>query len=122
MNLPSLEIAKEVNRAVCGADERFEDPDDLDRVQRVLVDVQGTVDPVELAALLAYRITRSQGFAEGNKRTALLLARWVLDRNGLDGSTFIPPDDRYLAELLVRAASGIDVESEVVALFRERQQ
>ena len=121
MNLPSLEIAKEINRAVRGPDERFEDPDDIDRVQSVLVAIQGTADPVEFAALVAYRITRCQGFAEGNKRTALLLARWVLDRNGFDGSTFIPPDDRRLAQLLVKAASGIDVESEVVALFRERQ-
>ena len=40
---------------------------------------------VEAAAVLAFRDTRAQGFNEGNKRTALLLARWLIDRNGGDG-------------------------------------
>lgn len=117
---PSLDVAVEINRAVRGADEWFDDPDDLDRIQDVLSAVDELTDPVELAAVLAHRVTRSQGFAEGNKRTALLLARWVLDRNGLDGSRFIPADDRQLADLLIRAASGTDVEADVVALLASR--
>jgi prophage maintenance system killer protein len=102
--------------------EQFEEADDLDRVQHALSSVQNVSDPVEVAALLANRVTRAQGFAEGNKRTALLLARWVLDRNGFDGSKLIPADDRELAGLLVNAASGMHVEREIVALFRERER
>jgi prophage maintenance system killer protein len=65
-------------------------------------------------------VTRAQAFGEGNKRTALILARWVLDRNGADGRTVIPPDDRILADLLIKAAGGLDVEQEIVALFKRR--
>lgn len=78
-------------------------------------------DPVEAAAVLACRLSRAQGFAEGNKRTGLLLARWVLDRNDVDGATFLPPDDREFADLRVKAASGLDVEDEGVALLRQRR-
>jgi hypothetical protein len=46
----------------------------------------------------------------------------VLDRNGFDGSKLIPADDRELAGLLVNAASGMHVEREIVALFRERER
>lgn len=88
----------------------------------MLESIERLGDPVEVAALLAYRITRAQGFSEGNKRTALLLARWVLDRNSVQGSQLIPSDDRDLASLLVKAASGLDVEEEIIALFRERKQ
>ena len=77
-------------------------------------------EPVEAAATLAYRVTRALGLAEGNKRTGLLLARWLLDRNGIDGAQFLPPDDRELADLLVKAASGVDVESQVVGLLTRR--
>ena len=60
------------------------------------------------------------GIAKGNKRTALLLARWTLDNNGLDGHRTIEPDDRELANLLVHAASGRDVEADVIMFFTER--
>lgn len=66
------------------------------------------------------RVARGQGFSEGNKRTALLLARWVLDHNGIDGIRILPPDDRDLANLLVRAASGVDVQGEIVELLAAR--
>jgi prophage maintenance system killer protein len=61
-----------------------------------------------------------QAFGEGNKRTALLLARWLLDRNGVDGAAVLPPD-REFGDLLVRAAAGNDVESEIVALLVARR-
>jgi len=77
-------------------------------------------EPLEAAAVLAYRVTRAQGFAEGNKRTGLLLARWLLDRNGLDGPRILPTDDFELADLLVKAAAGNDVESAIVDLLMER--
>ena len=76
-------------RAVREHDEWFDEPDDLDRVERAL----SSIDSVDAAAILAYRLTRAQGFTEGNKRTALLLARWLLDRNRINGAVIIPPED-----------------------------
>lgn len=32
--------------------------------------------------MVVYRVAQARAFGEGNKRTALLLARWLLDRNG----------------------------------------
>jgi hypothetical protein len=49
-----------------------------------------------------------------------LLARWILDRNGLSGATFLPADDRQVADLLVKAASDQDVENLIVELLRTR--
>jgi prophage maintenance system killer protein len=118
---PSTEIAVEINKALRADDEWFSDPDDLDRVERALDSIADLADPVEAAAVLAYRVTRAQGFAEGNKRTALLLARWVLDNNGLDGSHLIPSDDRLIADLLVRAAAGADVERDLIDLLSSRR-
>jgi hypothetical protein len=40
--------------------------------------------------------------------------------NHLDGARFIPPDDRQLAGLLIRATSGADVEEGFVSLFEGR--
>ena len=58
--------------------------------------------------------------ARVNKRSALLLARWLLDRNGVDGAAILPPEEREFGDLLVRAAAGNDVESEIVALLLAR--
>lgn len=121
MRRPTLELAVLFNRAVRHEDEWFEEPDDLDRVERALAAIDGIADPTEAAAVLAYRVVRAQAFGEGNKRTALLLARWLLDRNGLDGSAVIPQDDQEFADLLVRAAAGADVEAEMKALFQSRR-
>lgn len=87
-----------INRAVRQDDEWFDEPDDLDRLARALAAIDSAEDPVEAAARLAFRVTRAQAFGEGNKRTALFLARWILDRNGHDGSAFLPPDDRRVAD------------------------
>ena len=119
MRRPTLALAVAFNRAVRGQDEWFDEPDDLDRVES-LGAIDGIEGPVEAAAVLACRLTRAQGFTEGNKRTALLLARWVLDRNGLDGALLLPSDDREFAELIVWAASGVDVEAQIVALLKSR--
>lgn len=51
--------------------------------------------------MFAYRVVRAQVFGEGNKRIALLLACWVLDRNGVDGTVSLPADDRAAGDLLV---------------------
>ena len=120
MRRPSLALAVAINRAVRGADEWFEEPDDLPRLASSLRSIDEIDDPVVAAAMLAFRITRAQAFGEGNKRTALLLARWVLDHNGLDGATLLPPSDRELADLLVQAAAGTDVEEEVIRLLGGR--
>ena len=85
---PSIRLAIEINKRVRGKDEWFEEPDDLERVSRALSSVDREENPVVAAGILAYRVTRAQGFAEGNKRTALLLARWVLDNNGIDGNQY----------------------------------
>ena len=121
MRHPSLELAVAFNRAVREADEWFDEPDDLERVQRALAAIATIEDPVESAAVLACRVARTQGFTEGNKRTALLLARWLLDRNGVDGALILPADDREFADILVTSASGLDVEKEAVALLKSRR-
>jgi prophage maintenance system killer protein len=118
---PTLGLAVAVNRAVREHGEWFDEPDDLDRVERAIAAIETIDDPVEAAAVLACRLTRAQGFTEGNKRTALLLARWILDRNNVDGAVLLPPNDRAFADLLVKAASGVDVEDEALALLRRRQ-
>lgn len=118
---PTIDLAVAINRAVRHADEWFDEPDELDRLARALATIDEIDDPVNAAGVLAFRVCRAQAFGEGNKRTALLLARWVLDRNGEDGNSVLPPDDRHLAGLLVQAAAGLDVEAEIVALFRSHQ-
>ncbi len=118
---PTLELAVALNAAARHDDEWFDEPDELDRLRRALDSIAAVDDPVEAAAFLASRVARAQAFAEGNKRTALLLARWVLDRNGLDGAAMVPPDDREVADLLVKAAAGHDVETAMVGLLRSRQ-
>jgi Fic family protein len=96
---PGLRLAIEINKRVRSNDEWFDEPDELDRVEAALESIDGFGDPLAAADAIAFRVTRAQGFAEGNKRTALLLARWILDSNGLDGSRIIDPDDRVLADL-----------------------
>ena len=121
MKHPSLALVVAINGAVREADEWFDDePDDLARVKAVLGAAQAVDDAVVVAATLAFRLTKAQAFAEGNKRTALLVARWVLDRNGIDGARVLPPDDRVLADLLVKAAMGVDVGLEILDLFVSR--
>ena len=65
-------------------------------------------------------MARAQAFGEGNKRTAFLLARWLLDRNGQEASTLLPSEDRVFADLLVKAAAGSDVQEEILKLLESR--
>jgi prophage maintenance system killer protein len=117
---PTLDHALAFNRSERRDDEWFDEPDDLERVQRALDSIADVDDVIVAAAVLAYRIARAQGFGEGNKRTALLLARWLLDRNGKDGLRFLPVNDRTVADLLVAAAGGRNVERELVNLLGAR--
>ncbi len=121
MRLPAVDLAIALNEAVRERDEWFDEPDDLERLSIALGSVEDVSDPVAAAARLAFRVAAAQAFAEGNKRTALLIARWVLDHNGLDGSKFLPSDDEELADLLVKAARGLDVEQEVLGLITSRR-
>lgn len=120
MRRPSIDLAVAINRFVRADDEWFDEPDDIDRLRHALAAAENFDDPVRSAGVLAFRVARAQAFGEGNKRTALLLAKWTLDRNGIDGASVIRPDDFVLADLLVKAASGINVEDEVVDLLTRR--
>ena len=100
---PTLALAVAINRAAREADEWFSEPDDLERVERALGSIDGIDDPVRAASVLAFRVARAQGFAEGNKRTGLLLARWLLDRNGLDR----PPCSRPTTATLRNSSSSL---------------
>lgn len=118
---PTLDHAVAFNRSERREDEWFDEPDDLERVQRALDSIGTLDDVIDAAAVLAYRVARAQGFGEGNKRTALLLARWLLDHNGEDGLRFLPADDRVVADLLVAAAGGRNVERELIDVVRSRR-
>jgi Fic family protein len=85
LNRPSVDIAVELNQAVRESDEWFEEPDDIKRLAHALSLTETAKTPLKLAASVAYRVAYSQAFTEGNKRTAFLLAVWVMDNNGLDG-------------------------------------
>lgn len=121
MKRPSLDLAIAFNHSIRESDEWFDEPDELDRVGAALEAAGGIEEPIEMAATVAYRVARAQGFSEGNKRTAMLLAKWTLDRNGIEGERIIPPNDRELADLLVNAAAGLDVGIQILELFRSRQ-
>ncbi|MHB1928120.1 MAG: Fic family protein [Acidimicrobiales bacterium] len=118
---PTLALAVALNQAVRAEDEWFDEPDDLERLQRALEANDEIEDPVTAAAVVAFRVARAQAFAEGNKRTAFLLARWLLDRNGQDATTLLPPDDRQAAGLLVRAAAGSDTQDQLIRLLQSRR-
>jgi len=117
---PSLDLAVAINRAVRSPGERSEGPDELHRVQAALDALHGVDDPLAGAARVAARVARAQGFAEGNKRTALLLAAWTLDHNGVEATRILPPEDRVVPTLLVRASMGADVEAALGAVLAER--
>jgi hypothetical protein len=97
------------------------DDDDLDLVANAIERARAVADPVDAAATLAYEIAGAQGFYEGNKRTAVLIARWFLMANtDWNADQLIRPDDRELGDLLIGAARGDDVANEIVALIRSR--
>jgi prophage maintenance system killer protein len=114
-------LAVAINRAVRVDDEWFDEPDDLDRLARALEAIEDIEDPVAAAAVVAFRVAHAQAFGEGNKRTAFLLARWLLDNNGEDAFTLLPAEDRVLADLLVKAAAGSNVQRDIVLLLQERR-
>ena len=121
MRLPNLAIVLAINASIRHDDEWFDEPDEVERILRLLNHLEDETDPVSAAAIAVERIARSQAFTEGNKRTALLVGRWILDRNGEDGRHFIPEDDFTLANLLLSAARGNDEAAEILELFNSRR-
>jgi prophage maintenance system killer protein len=121
LRIPSLETVVAFNHSIREADEWFEEPDELDRVGRILDQLVDETDPVVASALSVSRLAQSQAFTEANKRTAVLVGRWILDRNGIDGAKYIPENDMELAPLLLQAARGADMSGEVISLFDSRR-
>jgi death-on-curing protein len=76
----------------------------------------GNPDLADLAASYAYGLARNHGFADGNKRTAWVIARLFLVDNGcrLD----FPPLDAV--RTMQALAAGTLTEAELAAWFRER--
>ena len=72
-----------------------------------------------MAAIVTCRVARAQGFTEGTSARHCL-ARWLLDRNGVQRSARPPPEDREIADILVKSASGPDVENNA-ALYKSRR-
>ena len=88
---PTVELAVSINHSIREHDEWFDEPDEIGRLEIALDAIAASEDPIEASATLAFRIaTGAQAFGEGNKRTALLLARWILDRNGMRGALILP--------------------------------
>ena len=57
MRRPSLAVAIAINHAVREHDEWFDEPDDLDRVERALAAIVAVGDVLQAAAILACRGT-----------------------------------------------------------------
>ena len=75
----------------------------------------GVDDPAALAAAYAYGVARNHPFADGNKRTAWVLARLFLALNG-HVLTF---DQQDATQTVLRLAAGKLSEEELTAWFRE---
>lgn len=122
MRYPPLSLAVVVNAVARAADEWGGDDTDMHRLRLALAP-DDSADPVTAAARLAYRVAHTQAFAEGNKRTGHLLARWLLDHNDVAtdlADVILPRRDPALARLLISAAAGNDTEAAMVTLLRRR--
>jgi death-on-curing protein len=80
-------------------------------------------DAAALAAAYAYGLVQNHGFAEGNKRTAWVIARLFLADNGY-GLCFDPPEAALTMESLAAGtlseselAGGFDREFSITELF-----
>jgi death-on-curing protein len=76
----------------------------------------GEPDAAELAATYAYGLARNHGFADGNKRTAWIVARLFLADNG--GRLRFDPQDAVKTMEAV-AADDLD-DAALAAWFRKR--
>ena len=76
----------------------------------------GDEDSASLAAAYAFGVARNHPFVDGNKRTAWVLARLFLARNGYE---FVIEAPHAIAAMLA-LASGEMSENEMADWFRER--
>ena len=76
----------------------------------------GEPDAADLAAAYDFGLARNHGFADGNKRTAWVIARLFLADNG-HGLAFEKPDAIRTVE---RLAAGEVSEEQLAQWFRER--
>ena len=123
MRFPTLDEVIACNEAVRGPDEASPsaDDDDLDLVSRALERAQSEPDLVDAAAALLYEIAAAQGFFEGNKRTAAVIARWFIRTNtDFDPDSLIRPDDPTLGSLLIATARGERNQGAIQTLLRDR--
>ena len=75
----------------------------------------GTDDPAALAAAYAYGVARNHPFADGNKRTAWVLARLFLALNG----HVLRFDQQNATQSILALAAGALSEDELTGWFRE---
>ena len=75
----------------------------------------GTDDPAALAAAYAYGVARNHPFADGNKRTAWVVARLFLALNG-HKLAFDPQD---AIRIVLALAAGELSEEELTTWFRD---
>ena len=123
MRFPTLDEVIACNEAVRDPGEASlsADDDDLDLMSRALERARIETDPIDVAAALLYEIAAAQGFFEGNKRTAVLIARWFIRVNTtIDPDQLIGPDDHRLGALMIATARGEPTEGAIRALLRER--
>ncbi len=90
LRLPTLSVIVAINASVRRADEWFEEPDELHRIEILLEQLSSGTDAVNTAALCVSRIVRAQAFSEGNKRTALLVGAGFLTEMNLMAVTTFP--------------------------------
>ncbi|MEJ8573677.1 type II toxin-antitoxin system death-on-curing family toxin [Microbaculum marinum] len=86
----------------------------LDRARNLAAYRQA--DAADLAAAYAFGLVRNHGFADGNKRTAWVVARLFLADNGYR-LRFVPADAVHIMEA---AAAGTIREADLADWFRKR--
>jgi death-on-curing protein len=88
----------------------------LARPQNLLAYAQTQPDLAALAANYAYGIARDHPFVDGNKRTALIVARTFLILNGVDLEA--SQDEKYLT--ILQLAEGSLTEEQLADWIRKR--
>jgi death-on-curing protein len=78
--------------------------------------VYGEPDAADLAAAYAYGLARNHGFADGNKRTAWVVARLLLAANG----SILEFDGVDAVRMVESLAAGSITEKDVADWFRTR--
>jgi death on curing protein len=75
-------------------------------------------DSADLAAAYAFDIARNQGFNDGNKRTAWVVARLFL----ADNAIALKFGEIEAIQIMLRVASGEATEQELAQWFRQRDR